>query len=93
MTRLLNVNEIYLSAGRSSTAEQRIIIWTTYHNIKSFFENWETDLVNLGFDNCNIEVKIAISKEQLKRILNIDETCLALDGRKIQRGGRPSVIL
>ena len=40
------------------------------------------DLVKLGFDNCDIEVKIVISKEKLKRILNIDENCLALDGRK-----------
>ena len=30
--------------------------------------------------------------EQLKRILNIDETCLAIDGRKIKRGVRPAVI-
>ena len=50
------------------------------------------DLVKLGFDNCDIKGKIVISKEQLKRMLNIDENCLALDGSKIQRGGRPAVI-
>ena len=31
-TWFLNVNAIDLAAGRSSTAEQRIIMWNTYHN-------------------------------------------------------------
>ena len=65
------MNVIYLDAGRSSTAEHRITMWTTYHNIKSWFDNWETDLVKLEFFKCIIKVKIVISKEQLKRILNI----------------------
>ena len=74
VTRLLNVNAIDLAAGRLSTAEQRRIMWTNYYNIKSWFENWEADIVKLGFANCNIKGKIVISKEQLKRILNIYET-------------------
>ena len=74
MTRLLNLNSIDLAAGISGTAEQRRIMWNNYHNIKSWFENWETDLVKLGFSNCNNQGKIVISKEQLKRILNIYET-------------------
>ena len=86
------MNSIDLAAGISSTAEQRRIMWNNYHNIKSWFENWETDLVNLGFANCNTQGKIVISKEQLKRILNIYETCLALDGSKIQRGDRQDLI-
>ena len=67
-------------------------MWNTYYNIKSWFENWETDMVKLGFSNCDIEDEIVISKKQLKRILNIDETCSYLNGSKIQRGGRPAVI-
>ena len=46
----------------------------------------------MGFANCNIGGKIFISKEQLKRILNSDENCLALGGRKSQQEGRPAVI-
>ena len=38
MTWLLNVNANDVVAGISSTAEQRRRIWTTYHNIKSWFE-------------------------------------------------------
>ena len=60
---LMNVNVIDLAPGRSSTAEQRRITWTTYHNIKSWFENWETDLVKFGFTNCDIKGKIFISKD------------------------------
>ena len=67
-------------------------MWDAYHNIKSWFENRETDLFNLGFVNCIIEGKIVMSMDQLKRIINIDETCLALDGSKSKRGGRPAVI-
>ena len=55
--RLLNVNAIYLAAGRSSKVEILIITWTTYHNIKSWYDNWDTDMVKLGFDNCDIKGK------------------------------------
>ena len=44
------------------------------------------------FANCDIDIKIVISKDQLKCIININETCLDRDGIKIYRGGRPSVI-
>ena len=47
----------------------------------------------MGFSNYDIGGKIVILKEQLKRILNSDENCLALGGRKIQQEGRPAVIL
>ena len=92
VTQLMNVNATNLAAGRLITPEQRRRMWTTYRNIKIFFDNWETDLVHLGFAICGIKGKIFISKEQLKLILNIDETCLDLDGSKIQRVGRPAVI-
>ena len=49
-------------------------------------------LVKFVFDNYEINCRVVISKDQLKRILNIDGSCLALDGRKIQKGGRPAVI-
>ena len=50
-----------------------------------WFENWDTDMVKLGFSNYKIEGKKVVPKDQLKRILKIDETCLALDDRKIQQ--------
>jgi hypothetical protein len=34
---------------------------------------------------------VVILDEQLKRILNIDETCLVMDGSKCNRDGRPEV--
>ena len=37
VTILLNVKEIDLDAGISSIEEQKIIIWTNFHNINSLF--------------------------------------------------------
>eukprot|EP00975_Prorocentrum_lima_P042046 8837717-Prorocentrum_lima.AAC.1 len=67
-------------------------MWTTYYNLKSWFNNWERDLLELGFANKNEKKETIIPEDQLARILNIDETCLAMDGSTSQRGGRPAVI-
>jgi hypothetical protein len=52
-------------------------------------------LVEQGFADHNlITNKISsLQPNQLKRILNFDETCLLLDGSTSKRGGRPEVIL
>ena len=67
-------------------------MWTTYYNLKSWLDNWERDLLELGFANKNEKEETIIPEDQLARILNIDETCLAMDGSTSQRGGRPAVI-
>jgi hypothetical protein len=46
-------------------------------------------LVKLGFASANGHA--VIPNEQLKWILNIDETCLVMDGSKCNRGGWPEV--
>jgi|EP01082_Thalassiosira_pseudonana_P008128 hypothetical protein len=91
LKRLLAVSGVDLKAGRSNNAEQRRIMWTTYYNLKSWFDNWESDLLKLGFAKKE-EGKTVIPKDQLARILNVDETCLVMDGSSSQRGGRPAVV-
>lgn len=50
--------------------------------------------MDLGFANVHPSTgKVVIPVEQLKRIINIDETCLSLDGSDNVRGGRPEVYL
>eukprot|EP00985_Skeletonema_marinoi_P003342 scaffold1414_cov175-Skeletonema_marinoi.AAC.1 len=90
LKRLLQDSGVDFNAGRSNNAEQRRIMWTTYYNLKSWFNNWERDLLELGFANKNEKEETIIPEDQLARILNIDETCLAMDGSTSQRGGRPA---
>ena len=40
-----------------------------------------------------ITSKVCILEEQLKKILNFDETCMSMGGSTQNRGGRPEVIL
>ncbi len=91
LKRLLQESGADINAGRSNNAEQRRIMWTTYYNLKSWFDNWESDLLKLGFAK-KVEGKTVIPEDQLARILNVDETCLVMDGSSTQRGGRPAVV-
>ena len=90
--RVMQETTIDLMADVVHTAEQRRIQWTTYNNIKMWFENWENDLVELGFAFRDEKGDVIIPKEQMRRILNVDESCLSLDGSKGARGGRPEVV-
>ncbi len=58
---------------------------------KVMVDNWERDLLELGFAKVYSNGKTVIPIEQLKKIINIDETCLVLDGSKCNRGGRPEI--
>jgi len=52
-----------------------------------WFDNWESDLVNLGFATRGIYSTITILDDQLLFIiLNFDERCLLLDGSERSRG-------
>ena len=48
-------------------------------------------MLELGFAEVDADGKIVIPMEQLQKIVNIDETCLVLDGSKCNRGGRPEI--
>ena len=75
-----------------NTAKQKGIMWTTYNNLKMWFTNWEKDLVKLGFAHNNEKGVTIIPNDQFSRILNIDKTCLLLDGSSDTRGGRNEVV-
>ncbi len=85
---LLKSTALELTSSRSNNVEERRVCWTTYFNIKSWFDNWERDLLELGFAKTDSNGKTVIPMEQLKKIINIDETCLVLDGSKCNRGVR-----
>ncbi len=55
---------------------------TTYHNLKSWVDNWGRHFLELGFAHFDKSGEIIIPDKQLASILNIDDTCLVLDGSK-----------
>ena len=88
--QLLNSTAVNLQAKKETPQEDRRILWTTFHNLSMWFDSWESNLLLLGFAERDINGTVTISDSQLKRILNIDETCLSFDGSNGCRGGCPS---
>ena len=76
----------YLDASKMEYCEDRRIRWTTWANLNAFFDNWEKDLVELGFAFYNKDGECIIPDEMLPYIINFDATCLSADGSKGRRG-------
>ena len=94
LRRVLCDTGIDLSKMKSHNAEDRRIRWTTKDNLDMWFENWEHDLVELGFAwQDDTTGKIHIPEEMLWSILNLDETNLSLCGATSNRGGRPEALI
>jgi len=87
LQRVLSATARNLDASTMHIAEDRRVRWTTHANISSWFDNWEFDLVDLGFAVRAADGKVTILDEQLRFIINFDETCLSLDGTEGRRGG------
>ena len=87
LQRILLATENDLYALAMNIAKDWQVRWTTFKNISSWFNNWESDLVELGFATGGGNGKVTISAEQLYFIINFDETCLSVDGSKGRRGG------
>ena len=75
--------------------EKRRLVWSTYNNINTWFEQMKTDLINLGFARLptaaeeEVEGELVFFDDQLQRILNIDESEVTTDGTSKLTGGRP----
>ena len=90
LNRLLRDTEIDLKADIQNPIEDRRRRWTTYANLKLWFDVWEDSLLEFGFA-VKEDGKLYISEESLARIINLDESCLSLDGSDGKRGGRPTI--
>ena len=93
LQRILLATAKDLDASTMHIAEDRRVRWTTFANVTSWFDNWEFDLVELGFATRGADGKVIIPPEQLYNIINFDETCLSVDGSEGRRGGRPEITL
>ena len=94
LKRVLKDTAINLQVGKCKSVEDRRVWWTTYKNLCLWFDNWEHDLVELGFAHRDPQPQqVCIPEDQLRNILNFDETCLSLNGSTTNRGGRPEAII
>ena len=93
LQRVLSATAKNLDASPMAVAEDRRVRWTTFTNISSWFDNWEWDLVQLGFAKRDEDGTVRIPDEQLPYIINFDETCLSLDGSTGNKGGRRAITL
>ena len=91
--RVLRLISIDLTATKVACAEERRIRWTSYRNLKLWFDNWKSTLIDLGFTEEDEDGNIQVRKEKEGDILNLDETCISLDGSQGNRGGRPAVVI
>ncbi len=87
-------NAALLELSNEEVIELRRQIWTTHTNLNDWFDSWEVFLVSQGFateitgeDGNGKEV--IVSEDQKRRIINVNEANLSLDGSDGGRGGRP----
>ena len=80
-----------INAEKLNCAEDCRIRWTTYQNLDLWFDSWEVFVVEYGFATINSNNELHFEEKMKQRILNLDETCLSLDGSNGNCGGRPTV--
>jgi len=85
--------------NKANVMEQRRLQWTTYDNMKVWYDTWKETLIDLGFgrertaaDGNTCKGEVMFFPGQTSRIINIDETDGSLDDTTGQRGGRPSMV-
>jgi hypothetical protein len=89
--RVMRSTNVSLNADVSPPVEERRLRWTTWSNLLNWFENFKAFLVEFDFAGVDDEGgELTFTEEQLRRIMNIDETELALNG-DTHAGGRAAV--
>jgi len=83
----------YISLDSESLIELRRQIWTTYGNLTTWFDGWEAFMVTKGFATRGEDGSVTFSQSQMRRIINLDETKLSLDGSDGGIGGRPANVI
>jgi hypothetical protein len=83
----------YISLDSESLIELRRQIWTTYGNLTTWFDGWESFMVNKGFATRENDGNIIFSPSQMRHIINLDETKLSLEGSDGGIGGRPANVI
>jgi hypothetical protein len=84
--------------GKANVMEQRRVMWTNSYNLDIWYTTWSETLVELGFarpktdEDVGVIGELVFDDEQLRRIINMDETDGSIDDTTGQRGGRPAMV-
>lgn len=70
-------------------AEEQRICWTAYRNLKMWFDNWMVELDPLGFTYVDKDGEVQTREDKYDNLLNLDETCISLEGSQGNCGGCP----
>ena len=70
--------------------EDRRRIWTNFSYLNLWFDEWEDSLICIALAS-EVNGKVELPDEPKKRIINLYESCLSLDGSDGTKGGRPVV--
>jgi hypothetical protein len=89
--RVMRATNVSLNASVSPAVEDRRVRWTTYSNLYAWFVSFKAFLIEFGFTTIVSDGRLVISEATLRRIANVDETEVLLDGSKTNAGGRPAV--
>jgi hypothetical protein len=79
-----------INANKLNCSKDRCIRWTTYQNLDLWFDSWEIFLIHYGFAT-KVDGALVFEEESMQRIINMDKTCILLDGSNSTQGGRPTV--
>ncbi len=82
-----------ISTDAEALIELRRQIWTTYGNLNAWFDGWERFVLEKGFACRGTDGTVYFSELQKRRIINLDETKLSLDGSDGGIGGRPANVI
>ena len=80
LNRVVRDTATDINAKKMNCAEDRRIRWTTLQNLDLWFDSWEMFVVEYGFATINTDGLLHFPDEMKARIINMDETCLSLDG-------------
>jgi hypothetical protein len=88
--RVIRATNVSLNASVSPVVEDRRVRWTAYSNLHAWFVSFKAFLIEFGFITIGSNGRLVISEAMLRRIANVDETEVLLDGSRTNAGGRPA---
>jgi hypothetical protein len=82
-----------ISLDKESLIELRRQIWTTYSNLSTWYDGWEKIVLDRAFASRSEDGSVHFSEVQKRRMINLDETKLSIDGSDGGIGGRPANVI
>ena len=92
--QLLKLSNIDFKTKVADVIEERRREWVTHDDLNTWFDDWEKMPERFGFGHRESDDSpLVIPEDQRYCIVNLDESCLMLDGSNKRAGGRPAQIV